>query len=120
MFIKNQKDCAEFTANDGCLLRELLHPKNDPVALPYSIAVACVETGKQTYKHKLAQTEVYYILSGTGCMHVDDETENVKPGDVILIPADSVQWLENTGTTELYFIAIVNPPWTEEEDQRLG
>ena len=119
MFIKNQKDCEEFTANDGCRLRELLHPENDPVILPYSIAVARVETGKQTYKHKLAQTEVYYILSGTGVMHVDEETEHVKPGDVILIPANAVQWLENTGTTELQFIAIVNPPWTEEGDLRL-
>jgi mannose-6-phosphate isomerase-like protein (cupin superfamily) len=118
VFIKNHKDCAEFTANDGCRLRELLHPKNDPVVLPYSIAVARVETGKQTYKHKLSQTEVYYILSGTGVMYLDDHTQYVKPGDVILIPADSVQWLENTGTTELHFIAIVNPPWTEEGDQR--
>jgi mannose-6-phosphate isomerase-like protein (cupin superfamily) len=50
------------------------------------------------------------ILSGTGVMHVDDETEHVKPGDVILIPANAVQWLENTGTMELHFIAIVNPP----------
>ena len=119
MFIKNLNDCAEFTANDGCRLRELLHPKNDPVDLPYSIAVARLEPGKQTYKHKLAQTEVYYILLGTGCMHVDEETEHVKPGDVVLVPPDATQWLENTGVNELQFIAIVNPPWTEEGEVSL-
>ena len=119
MFIKNLNDCEEFTANDGCRLRELLHPKNDPVTLPYSIAVARVEPGKQTYKHKLTQTEVYYILSGTGCMHVNEETKNVNQSDAVLISANSVQWLENTGTTELQFIAIVNPPWTEKGDVRL-
>jgi len=119
VFIKNLSDCKEFTANDGCRLRELLHPKNDPVDLPYSIAIARIEPGKQTYNHKLAQTEVYYILSGTGRIHVDEETENVKPGDVILIPPGSIQWLENSGTTELQFIAIVNPPWTEKGDVRL-
>ena len=119
MFIKNLNDCEEFTANDGCRLRELLHPKNDPVTLPYSIAVARVEPGKQTYKHKLTQTEVYYIFSGTGCMHVEEETESVKPGDVVLVPPNATQWLENSGTTELNFMAIVNPPWTEQDDVRI-
>src|SRR5690606_20429960 len=98
VFIKNLNNCEEFTANDGCRLRELLHPKNDSVDLPYSIAVARVARGKQTYKHKLSQAEVYYILSGTGCMHVDNEAANVKAGDVILVSPMSIQWLENTGT----------------------
>ena len=119
MFIKNLNDCEEFTANDGCRLRELLHPKNDPVTLPYSIAVARVEPGKQTYNHKLAQAEVYYILAGTGRIHVDEETKNVKQGDMILIPPGAIQWLENSGTTELNFMAIVNPPWTEQDDVRI-
>lgn len=119
MFIKNLSDCEEFTANDSCRLRELLHPKNDPVDLPYSMAIARVEPGKQTYKHKLAQTEVYYILLGEGLMHVEKEVQNVQPGDVILIPHEAIQWLENTGITELQFMAIVNPPWIEQDDIRI-
>ena len=119
MFIKNLGDCKEYTANDGCRLRELLHPKNDPVDLPYSIAIARIEPGKQTYKHKLAHTEVYYILSGEGIMHVDKEVKNVQQGDVILVPRKAIQWLENTGTTVMQFIAIVNPPWTEQDDIRI-
>ena len=119
MFIKNLSDCEEITANDGCRLRELLHPKNDPADLPYSIAIARVEPGNQTYKHKLAQTEVYYILRGEGLMHVDKVQQKVQPGDVILIPCKAIQWLKNTGTTELQFIAIVNPPWSEQDDKRI-
>ena len=119
MFIKNSGDCEEITANDGCRLMELLHPKNDPVELPYSIAIARVGPGQQTYKHKLAQTEVYYILSGKGLMHMNKEVQNVLPGDVVLIPSGSIQWLENTGSTELQFIAIVNPPWSGQDDIRL-
>ena len=119
VFIKHLNDCEEFTANDGCRLRELLHPKNDPVDLPYSIAIARIEPGKQTYKHKLAQTEVYYILSGEGLMHVDKEVKNVQQGDVILVPREAIQWLENTGTPVMQFITIVNPPWTEQDDIRI-
>ncbi len=119
MFIKNINDCEEFTANDGCRLRELLHPKNDPVALPYSIAIARVEPGKQTDKHKLAQAEVYYILTGQGCMCINDESRPVGAGDVILIPPRDSQWLENTGGSELRFIAIVSPPWRAQGDVRI-
>jgi mannose-6-phosphate isomerase-like protein (cupin superfamily) len=119
MFLKNLSDCKEFTANDGCRIRELLHPKNDPVDLPYSIAVAKITAGKRSYRHKLSQSEVYYILAGQGRMHIGDEMREARAGDVILIPANSAQWIENTGNTELQFIAIVNPPWTEQGDVKL-
>jgi len=63
MFVKNLNACHEFTANDGCLIRELLHPKNDPVDPGYSLAVARVRAGERTLQHKLVQAEVYYIIS---------------------------------------------------------
>ena len=119
MFIKNLNDCKEFTANDGCRIRELLHPANDPVELPYSVAIARVDAGKQSYKHKLKQNEVYYILQGTGQLHIEDEIKLVTTGDIVVILADSVQWIENTGEDELMFAAIVSPPWTREGDMRL-
>lgn len=119
MFVKNLGDCPGFVANDGCRIQELLHPKNDPVTLSYSIAFATLEPGKNSYRHKLEQTEVYYLLSGNGLMHIDAETQAVKPGDVIFIPAQATQWLDNTGDEKIEFIAIVNPPWTEAGDTRL-
>ncbi len=119
MFIKNLNDCEEFTANDGCRIRELLHPANDPVKLPYSIAIARVGAGKQSYMHKLQQDEVYYILQGRGQIHIEDEIKSVTTGDIVVILADSAQWIENTGEGELMFAAIVSPPWTREGDMRL-
>ena len=119
MFVKSINDCPEITANDGCQLREWLHPKNDPIDLPYSISMATVETGEQTYKHKLKQTEVYIIFSGQGEMHIDNEERTVMAGEAVLIPAEAVQWIKNTGDEELCFIALVNPPWKEEDDKRV-
>lgn len=52
-------------------------------------------------------------------MHVGDETQDVIAGDGILIPAGSVQWIENTGDESLLFAAIVSPPWKQEDDERL-
>jgi len=119
VFVKNISECPEFTANDGCLIREWIHPKNDAVDVPYSVAMATVEIGKQSYEHKLDQTEVYIIFSGDGVMHIDDEEENVHAGEAVLVPAGAIQWIENCGDEELCFIAIVNPPWSEEGDTRI-
>ncbi len=119
MFVKNISECVEFTANDGCRIKEWLHPKNDPVELSYSVAMATVEVGQFSYKHKLEQTEIYLITSGQGCMHIDDEEKDVRAGDAIYIEALSIQWIENKSQEPLCFIAIVNPPWTEEGDIRL-
>lgn len=120
MFIKSINSCSEFIANDGCHIRELLHPKNDAIDLPFSIALARVDVGKHTYKHRLVQQEIYIIQAGQGSMHIDDEVCPVQSGDMILVPAQSVQWIENTGSVELLFYALVNPPWTEEGDKRLS
>lgn len=119
MFIKSINQCTEFVANDGCHIRELLHPKNDAIDLPFSLAFARVEVGKHTYKHRLAQQEIYVIQQGEGLMHIDDETCPVQSQDMIIVPAKTIQWIENSGDEELLFYALVNPPWTEEGDERL-
>lgn len=119
MFVKKMSACREFTANDGCQIRELLHPKNDPIDLPYSLALATVAVNSSSYRHTLEQTEIYHIQQGTGLLHINNETQAVEPGDVAVIPAKAVQWIDNTGETPLVFTAIVSPPWSEEGDIRL-
>ncbi len=119
MFVKTLANCSRFIANDGCEIQELLHPKNDSVDLPYSIAIAHVAIGKSSYQHKLKQTEAYHILSGEGLLHVDDDNQLLKMGDVAVIPSQAIQWIENTGEVELIFAAIVSPPWQEKDDVRL-
>lgn len=119
MFIKNLNDCKEFTALDGCGIRELLHPEKDPHTLPYSLAYARVESGKGTYRHQLKQTEIYFILEGSGRMYIDEESREVGKGDVIVIPAQAKQRIDNTGPETLEFIAIVSPPWRAEDDVKV-
>ena len=52
-------------------------------------------------------------------MYIDDEKQTVSTGDIIFIPAGSVQWLANTEVSPLEFLAMVNPPWNEADDIRL-
>ena len=119
MFVKKILDCDAFVANDGCRIRELLHPKNDAIDLPYSLALATVDIGKKSYQHKLEQTEVYHILQGHGRMFIENENSEVAAGDVIVIPEEALQWIENIGTKPLVFAAIVSPPWSEDSDVKI-
>lgn len=119
MLIKREKSCAEIRANDGCRLRELLHPERDPVSISYSLAIASVDQGDATSPHTLKETEVYWILQGTGEMHIGEETAALTKGDVVVIPPEMPQWIRNIGKETLVFAAIVSPPWTPKHDIRL-
>jgi len=119
MIIRHLTDCPLVTASDDCTLRELLHPDRDGGDLPYSIAVAQLAVGARSRRHRLNQTEVYYLLDGSGIVHVGGEARPVYAGDTIVIPAGAEQWIENSGANTLRFVAIVSPPWRAEDDVRL-
>jgi mannose-6-phosphate isomerase-like protein (cupin superfamily) len=113
MLIRKLDFIPSFTSGDGCTLRELLNPANDASLdqIRYSLAHAMVPVGVTTSRHRLTSNEVYYIVSGAGIMHIDDERSEVNPGDTIVIPPGSVQFIENAGEKELEFLCIVDPAW---------
>jgi mannose-6-phosphate isomerase-like protein (cupin superfamily) len=119
MLIKNLSKCEEFTAGDDTILRELLHPDKEDLRLRYSLAHATLKPKKKSYKHKLKTSEVYYILEGSGLMHIGDESKEVKPGDAVYIPPNLVQYIENKGKTDLKFICIVDPAWRKQDEEIL-
>jgi len=116
MLIRRLNDCEEFVAGDGSLLRELLHPDKQAIALRYSLAQAVVLPGQTCLPHALKTSEVYYILAGEGEMHIDDEVQKVAPGDAIYIPPQARQFIHNSGTEPLVFICIVDPAWRIEDE----
>ena len=120
MFVRSLDDCAEFVAGDGCLLRELLHPDKADIAIRYSLAHAKVPPGGVTDPHRLAGSEVYYILAGQGKMSIDDESRPVGAGDAVYIPPGAVQYIENTGPIDLAFLCLVDPAWQPEDEEILG
>ena len=122
--IKNQEskiihlhDCDEFIAGDGSTLRELLHPGKADVKIRYSLAHATVKPGARTKRHRLRTAEVYYLLKGRGRIHIDDEAAEVTVQSAIYIPPHSVQYIENTGDSDLVFLCIVDPAWRREDEE---
>lgn len=117
MIIKNIQQVKAFTAGDDTTIREVLHPKNDPVSLTYSLAHATLLPGEKSRPHRLLNSsEVYIILQGQGTAFIDGVSKVLGPEDVLFIPADAEQYIVNTGSEELRFLCIVSPPWKAEEE----
>ena len=117
MLIKKLKDCTEFIAGDKTILKEILHPNKAPLNLRYSLAYAILKPGDTSYLHKLKTSEVYYILEGSGEMHINHEINTVGPSDTIYIPPLTIQFIKNIGTVNLEFLCIVDPAWKTEDEE---
>lgn len=116
MLIQKLLDCPEFIAGDSTILRELLHPDKQAIDLRYSLAHAILPVGETSQPHSLTTSEVYYILSGIGEMHIDDEVCELVSGDALYIPPNAKQYLRNIGDEPIVFICIVDPAWREEDE----
>lgn len=120
MFIRKLSETPFTRVMDQSILAELLHPDKEPLAgdLGCSVAFAIVPQKEATLPHRLnTTTELYFILEGQGEMHIEDEKETVEPGNIVLIPAGSRQWIVNTGPRDLTFICIVSPRWKETDEE---
>jgi mannose-6-phosphate isomerase-like protein (cupin superfamily) len=117
MLIQKLNACEEFIARDGTQLRELLHPDKQAVDLRYSLARAALPPGQTSVLDSLTTSEVYYILSGVGEMHIDDETQFVEAPDAVYIPPHAKQFIYNCGTELLIFICIVDPALRKEDEK---
>ncbi len=116
MLVKDQARCPAFSSKDGCTIREIIHPANDPVGPGVSLALAEVPPGGATIRHRLGSVEIYYILAGRGLMRVDDESAEVGRGQAVHIPAGAVQWIENLGPEPLRFLCVCQPAYRPEGD----
>ncbi len=115
--IKNLSDIPAFRAADGTRLREVIHPANDSVSLPYSLAHASLNPGERSLPHILDNDEVYAFLSGEGYFNRGSESFRVQAGDHVLVPSGEVQAVQNTGDVPLVFYCIVAPPWSSGSDR---
>ncbi len=78
-----------------------------------SIARATVAPGVTTQPHRLRDVvERYLVIQGSGRVRVGDLEQDVRPGDVVLIPANVAQQISNTGVSELMFYCICSPRFT--------
>jgi mannose-6-phosphate isomerase-like protein (cupin superfamily) len=106
--IKHQNLSNEFYTAEKCYITELSNTPDDPDA---SIARARVKPGVTTRWHWLKGTvERYYIINGRGRVEVGKlPPQEVRAGDIVLIPPKCRQRITNIGSQDLVFLAICTP-----------
>lgn len=111
--IKQQNLGNEFYTPEKCYITELSNTVDDPDA---SIARARVKPGVTTRRHRLTGTvERYYIVSGRGRVEVGKlQPQEVKAGDIVLIPPMCRQRITNIGPEDLVFLAICTPRFSND------
>ena len=113
MLKKSIQTTPAFTAGDQTIIREVLHPKNEAIDLPYSLAYAILAPGEASLPHILPySSEVYVFVRGHGQVFVDAEVTTAQAGEVIHIPAGAEQHVQNVGQEPLEFWCLVAPPWS--------
>ncbi|MFT4519177.1 MAG: mannose-6-phosphate isomerase-like protein (cupin superfamily) [Halioglobus sp.] len=110
--IKTYDAKSEYFFAEGCFINEFSNSADDSEV---SIAQARLEPGKTTrWHHLLGTTERYVILTGRGRVDIDDAiSQEVGVKDVVVIPPEAKQRIENTGENDLVFLVICSPPFSE-------
>ena len=103
----------EYYTAEGCYITELANTPDDP---DVSIARSRVEPGVTTRWHRLTGTvERYVIIEGKGLMEVGNlRPQELKAGDVVLIPPLCRQRITNIGQEDLIFLAICTPRFLDD------
>ena len=111
--IKNNQQTEEYFFEEGCYITELWNENHDGAV---SIAQARVRPGETTKKHALKNTvERYLIVKGEGMVFIGGDTpQAVNKDDVVVIPAGTSQYIRNTGSEDLLFLAICTPRFEQE------
>ena len=113
MIVRNLKDKevleTTYLAHGGAIAQMILDQRT--LKEIGFFACATLDKGKVIETHIDAMEEIYFIVSGTGEMSVDEDTRHVVPGDAIWIPAGSPHALANSEASEMFILVVASPNW---------
>ncbi len=119
MSIRKDSEVESIQGNEGTKVKQYFHPHDTPIRISYSLAQFTLEPGKKSRLHKIKSSEIYYILEGTGIIHIDDGTYPVENNDAAYVPPNAKQFIENSGNQDLRFLCIVETAWKMEDETLL-
>lgn len=101
---------------EGTKIKQYFHPHNTLNGISYSIAQFTLEVGKKSKLHKIKSSEIHYILEGSVNLKINNEPYHLEKDDSVYVPANSEQFIENTGNGNLRFLCIVEPAWKADDE----
>jgi mannose-6-phosphate isomerase-like protein (cupin superfamily) len=71
----------------------------------------CFEPGQEHAPHAhQGQDKLYFILEGSGMVHIGEESEILSAGDAAFAPSGVVHSIRNPGPKRLVVMAVLAPP----------
>jgi mannose-6-phosphate isomerase-like protein (cupin superfamily) len=109
--VRRVKDASPEQITCG-LMRKLTSPA-DFKAMDL-VHVTITDSTKRHYHAKL--TEVYYVLNGAIDVEIDDKTEHLKKGQMIMIFPNTNHKARKTSKANAELLVVCCPPWSEEDE----
>lgn len=110
-------DLDQVNSRDGYCGRifELIKPHNSAAKL-VSCVLAHILPGMSTlHHHHTSGEEIYFVVSGTGIIQLENKTSPIHPGFTVHIPPGASHVVENTGTTVLSLFVVNTPPYDPDQ-----
>jgi quercetin dioxygenase-like cupin family protein len=106
MFVKHADEVAgrEVAAGKDTTIQVLISSQEGP---NFALRRFRMQPGGGMPRHTNTVEHEQYVLQGHARIGIGDETFEVRPGDVVLIPEGVVHFYENTGQEPFEFLCIV-------------
>ena len=76
------------------------------------------QPGSEQPMHAHPENEqVYVVVQGCGLMKVGTDSEEVGPGDMVLVPPNTDHAIKNTGGETLVYVSATSPPFAMPESR---
>jgi mannose-6-phosphate isomerase-like protein (cupin superfamily) len=113
MIVRNLSDAAvletTYVAHGGAIAQMILDRR--VLKEIGFLAIANLAPGRDIEAHVDPMEEIYFVLTGSGTMHVDEDSRKVGPGDATWIPTGSSHSLLNNGDEDLVIFVVASPNW---------
>ena len=77
MNTKKIEEIESFSAQEGTKIRQIFSPADTDNAIRYSLAHCTINPGNSSKPHTMKTSEIFYILQGSGIMHVGTEQKEI-------------------------------------------
>jgi mannose-6-phosphate isomerase-like protein (cupin superfamily) len=106
MIIRRYDDVLATGGHNNSIRAYTAMPGDGDIRPPFGSAWGFLPGPGQLEPHAHPTQEVYMVFEGRGVVSIEDEDEQVGPGDIIEIPADARHSLRNDGPGPLLWVAL--------------
>jgi mannose-6-phosphate isomerase-like protein (cupin superfamily) len=93
---------------------EMIGPGNSSAKLMDCVLVEIAPGGRSRPHRHIAGEEIYFVVAGTGVLHLGSQMRAVCPGYVAFIPPGIRHVIENNSSTPLQLFVVNAPPYQAE------